>query len=197
MITEWGRRNFKFVLEPVARIFRALHIKPNVITLVGFALNLLAAALIFIDQVFWGGIVFLIAASADAIDGTLARQMGIRNKFGAFWDSTLDRMSESIILMAIAYRFSVTGQSLYVMLAFWALIASYLVSYTRARGEGIGVDVKVGVGTRVERFIVIAAALLLNQLVIGLAVVALLASITVMQRIWAVYKATHGAAQPK
>ena len=191
MISEWGRRNFKVVLEPVASVFRMLNIKPNFITLFGFVLNLVSAYLIFVDQIFWGGIVFLIAASADAIDGTLARQMGIRNKFGAFWDSTLDRLSESIILLAIAYRFAITGEALYVVLAFLALIASYLVSYTRARGEGIGVEVKVGIGTRVERFIVMAAALLLNQLVIGLSVIVIIAGITVLQRIWAVYKATH------
>ena len=191
MISEWGRRNFKVVLEPVASVFRMLNIKPNFITLFGFVLNLVSAYLIFVDQIFWGGIVFLIAASADAIDGTLARQMGIRNRLGASWDSTLDRLSESIILLAIAYRFAVTGETLYVMLTFLALIASYLVSYTRARGEGIGVEVKVGIGTRVERFIVMAAALLLNQLVIGLSVIVIIAGITVLQRIWAVYKATH------
>ena len=191
MISEWGRRNFKVVLEPVASVFRMLNIKPNIITLFGFVLNIVAAYLIFVDLIFWGGIVFLVAASADAIDGTLARQMGIRNKFGAFWDSTLDRLSESIILLAIAYRFAVSGETLYVMLTFLALIASYLVSYTRARGEGIGVNVKVGIGTRLERFIVMAAALLLNQLAIGMGVIAVIAGITVLQRIWAVYKATH------
>ncbi|RUA16283.1 MAG: CDP-alcohol phosphatidyltransferase family protein [Clostridia bacterium] len=191
MISEWGRRNFKVVLEPVASVFRMLNIKPNIITLFGFVLNIVAAYLIFVDLIFWGGIVFLVAASADAIDGTLARQMGIRNKFGAFWDSTLDRLSESIILLAIAYRFAVSGETLYVMLTFLALIASYLVSYTRARGEGIGVNVKVGIGTRLERFIVMAAALLLNQLAIGVGVIAVIAGITVLQRIWAVYKATH------
>jgi len=191
MISEWGRRNFKVVLEPVASVFRMLNIKPNIITLFGFVLNIVAAYLIFVDLIFWGGIVFLVAASADAIDGTLARQMGIRNKFGAFWDSTLDRLSESIILLAIAYRFAVSGETFYVMLTFLALIASYLVSYTRARGEGIGVNVKVGIGTRLERFIVMAAALLLNQLAIGMGVIAVIAGITVLQRIWAVYKATH------
>ena len=191
MITEWGRRNLKVVLEPIAGVFRALHITPNVITLAGFLLNLLVAYLIIIDQVFWGGVVFLIAAGADAIDGTLARQLGVRNKFGAFWDSTLDRMSESFVLMAIGYVFAVQGEPLYVAVAFLALIASFLVSYTRARGEGLGVDVKVGIGTRVERFIVMAIALIFNQLLIGLIVITVLAGITVLQRMWAVYQITH------
>jgi len=196
MITEWGRRNLKGILEPVAGVFRKLHITPNVITFLGFFLNVIAAFLIVIDQVFWGGIVFLIAAGADAIDGTLARQLGIRNQFGAFWDSTLDRLSESIIIMAIAYGYAVNGQALAVMVAFLALTASLLVSYTRARGEGIGVNVKVGVGTRVERFIIMGLSLIFSIFyqplpLIGLALIALLASITVAQRMWVVYKFTH------
>jgi len=196
MITEWGRRNLKVILEPIASVFRALHITPNVITLLGFLLNVVAAYLIIIDQVFWAGVVFLIAAGADAIDGTLARQIGIRNKFGAFWDSTLDRFSESIIILALAYRFAVAGQVMAVMVAFLALIASFLVSYTRSRGEGIGIDVKVGVGTRVERFIVMAVALLCsglyeNLLLIALLLIVILAGITVFQRVWVVYKMTH------
>ncbi len=194
MITEWGRRHLKVVLEPIASIFRALHITPNVITLTGFLLNLIVAYLIIIDQVQWAGVVFLIAAGADAIDGTLARQLGVRNKFGAFWDSTLDRMSESFVILAIGYVFALNQQPLYVAVAFLALIASFLVSYTRARGEGLGVDVKVGIGTRVERFIVMALALLLNQLLIGLIVIVILAGITVLQRMWVVRQATYAMA---
>ena len=196
MITEWGRRNLKVILEPIAGVFRALHITPNVITLLGFLLNVVAAYLIIIDQVTWGGVVFLIAAGADAIDGTLARQIGIRNKFGAFWDSTLDRLSESIIIMAIAYNYAVNGNAMAVMIAFLALIASFLVSYTRARGEGIGIDVKVGIGTRVGRFIIMAVVLIFNSLyehmlLIGLGLITILAGITVIQRMWVVYKVTH------
>jgi len=197
MITEWGRRNLKVVLEPIAGVFRALNVTPNVITLIGFLLNVVAAYLIIIDQVTWGGVVFLIAAGADAIDGTLARQMGIRNKFGAFWDSTLDRLSESIIIMAIAYGYAVNSDAMAVMIAFLALIASFLVSYTRARGEGIGINVKVGIGTRVERFIIMAVALIFNglyehMLLIGLGMIVILAGITVLQRMWVVYEVTHG-----
>ena len=196
MITEWGRRNFKFILEPIAGIFRALHITPNVITLLGVLINLVAAYLIVTNHIFWGGVVFVIAAGADAIDGTLARQMGIRNKFGAFWDSTLDRISEAIIIMALTYSYAIAGNALGVIVAFLALTASFLVSYTRARGEGIGVDVKVGVGTRVELFIIMAAGLILSKFYeplpfFALVLIAILAGITVLQRVWAVYRSTH------
>jgi len=196
MITEWGRRNFKFILEPIAGIFRALHITPNVITLLGVLINLIAAYLIVTNHIFWGGIVFVIAAGADAIDGTLARQMGIRNKFGAFWDSTLDRISEAIIIMALTYSYVVAGNALAVMVAFLALVTSFLVSYTRARGEGIGINVKVGIGTRVERFIIMAAGLILSVFYeplpfFALTLIAILAGITVLQRVWAVYRSTH------
>lgn len=191
MITKWGRRNLKVILEPIASLFRALHITPNVITLLGFLLTLVVVYLIILDRTLWAGLLYFVAAGADAVDGTLARQMGVRNKFGAFWDSTLDRLSDGFVIMAIGYVFAVQGKPLYVIAAFLALIASFSVSYTRARGEGLGVEVKVGIGTRVERFIVMVIALLFNQLFIGLLVIIVLAGITVLQRIWTVYKVTH------
>ncbi len=196
MLSDWGRRTFKVVLEPIASIFRFLHITPNVITLLGFLLNILAAYLIVIDHAVWGGLVYLIAAGADAVDGTLARQLGVHNKFGAFWDSTLDRLSDAIIIMAVAYGFAVRGMTLAVMIAFFALISSFLVSYTRARGEGIGIEVKVGIGTRLERFIIMAAGLALSglyqhSLLIALILISVVAGVTVLQRVWQVYKVTH------
>ncbi len=187
MLTDWGRRTFRFILEPIASLFHLLHITPNVITLLGVLLSIVVAYLIVEGHVVAAGFVYVLAAGADAVDGTLARQMGIRNKFGAFWDSTLDRMGEAIVLGALGVWAAQQGSTLGVMLAFAALITSYLVSYTRARAEGLGLECKVGVGTRVERFIILAAGLALNAPIYGLALVALVAGITVLQRIYSVW----------
>jgi len=194
MLTDWGRRSLRFILEPIASLFRFLHISPNVITLLGVLLSLVVAYLIVSERVVAAGFVYVLAAGADAVDGTLARQMGIRNKFGAFWDSTLDRMGEAIVLGALGLWSAQQGNSLGVLLAFAALITSYLVSYTRARAEGLGLECKVGVGTRVERFIILAAGLALNAPIYGLALVALVAGITVLQRIYSVWAQTRPAA---
>ena len=114
-----------------------------------------------------------------------------RNRFGGFWDSTLDRLGESIVMAAIGYSAAVQGNPLGVALAFAALVTSYLVSYTRARAEGLGLDCKVGIGTRVERFIILAVALLLGYPIVGLALIATVAGITVLQRIYSVWQQTR------
>ncbi len=191
MITEWGRKRIKFILEPVSDIFIKLHITPNTITVLGLLLSVGVGYLIIIDQLVWAGLLYILAAGMDAVDGTLARKLNIRSQFGAFLDSTLDRLGESIILASIGVWAVVQDNEnlvLVVLLAFSALVTSYLVSYTRARAEGLGYDVKVGIGTRVERFIIMALALLLQRPDIGVAVITVLAGVTVIQRIYAVWK---------
>ncbi len=91
MLTEWGRRVLKPIFEFVASVFQKLHITPNTVTVVALVLSVVVAYLIIIDQLFWAGVLYFIGAGLDAIDGTLARQMGVRSNFGAFLDSTLDR----------------------------------------------------------------------------------------------------------
>lgn len=191
MLTDWGRRNLKDFFESIASAFGAFHITPNAITLFGLLLNLVVAFLIVTDRVRAAGMLYIIAAGTDAIDGTLARMLGIRNRFGAFWDSTLDRMGEAIVIASIGLWTAKHGDLTGVAVAFAALVTSYLVSYTRARAEGLGIDTKVGVGTRVERFVIMVIALLLGYPIIGLAIIALLAGITTLQRIYDVWRQTR------
>ncbi len=188
MITDWGRQTFKGLFEAIADVLLKLHLTPNVVTFIGFLINLLAALFIIQDKIFVGGLLYILAGFGDAIDGTLARKIGVKNKFGAFWDSTLDRLSESVVMGAIGYWSILQGSSLGAGLAFLALISSYMVSYTRARGEGLGVQTKVGFGTRVERYIILSAALVLGYPLYGLALIALLAGVTVLQRIYDVWR---------
>lgn len=188
MLTDWMRRTFRPVLEFVASVFLKLHITPNTITVIGLLISILVAYLIIIDQLFWAGVLYFIGASMDAIDGTLARQMNVRSKFGAFLDSTLDRLGESIVIASIAIWSAQQENMWGVLISFAALVFSFLVSYTRARSESLGYECKVGIGTRVERFFVTVISLLFQVPVIGMAIIAVIAGITVVQRIYVVWK---------
>jgi CDP-diacylglycerol--glycerol-3-phosphate 3-phosphatidyltransferase len=191
MLTEWGRRNLKIVFDPIARVLVALHITPNVVTFLGLLGNLIVAYLITTDRLPAAGLLYIIAAGSDAIDGTLARLLGVRNRFGAFWDSTLDRLGEAIVIASLGYWLARQGDTNGVLIAFAALVTSYLVSYTRARAEGLGMTTKVGIGTRVERFIIMVLGLLLERPVAALAVIALMAGVTVIQRITDIWLQTR------
>ncbi|NOZ71142.1 MAG: CDP-alcohol phosphatidyltransferase family protein [Chloroflexi bacterium] len=191
MISDWGRKHSKFILEPIADIFLKLHFTPNRITLLGLIITFFVGYLVVTDHLLAAGLLYVIGAGADAVDGTVARRIGIKNAFGAFWDSTLDRLGETLVIAALGYRAALSGDTLTVLLAFSSLVTSYLVSYTRARAEGLDLECKVGIGTRVERFLIMLLALLFQQPTIGLAVITLVAGITVLQRIYAVWQQTR------
>jgi len=191
MLTDWGRKNLKVIFETLARIMQKLHLSPNAITLLGTLLSVLVAYLIIRNELLIAGIVYFIASVADAIDGTLARMVGQRNRFGAFWDSTLDRLSDAIVIGSIAYWAALQGNMVGLLISLAAMITSYMVSYTRARGEGLGIESKVGFGTRVERFLILLIALLLQRPIEGLALIAVLAGITTVMRIYDVWRKTR------
>lgn len=188
MLTEWGRRSLKGVFEAIAQVFNTLHISPNMITLFGLMMNVVVAYLIITGRIRAAGVLYIVAAGTDAIDGTLARMVGVRSRFGGFWDSTLDRMGEAIVISAVGVWAAMHGDAVGVAIAFAALATSYLVSYTRARAEGLGIDTKVGFGTRVERFIIMVVALVAGYPIVGLSIIAIIAGITVIQRIYDVWR---------
>lgn len=188
MLTEWGRRNLRGFFEIVASVFHTLHVTPNTVTALGVILSGVVGVLISRDRLLAAGLLYMFAGSLDAIDGTLARLIGVRSRFGAFWDSTLDRLSEAILYSAIGYWAALHSSPVGVLLSFSALTTSFLVSYARGRAESLGIDTKVGFGTRVERYVVVTAALLLGYPVEGMAVVTILAGMTVIQRIYDVWR---------
>jgi CDP-diacylglycerol--glycerol-3-phosphate 3-phosphatidyltransferase len=173
---------------------------PNAISLTGFALCLLAAALIWEDHVLLGGIAFVVGSVCDTLDGRYARRSGKGSPFGAFLDSTLDRIEEGVVLTAVAYRFATEGQELAAAAVVLAVLASLMVSYTRARAEALGVECKVGIADRAVRVVILSAGLILAG--IGLLepsvyVLAGLSVVTVLQRIWHVRgELTRNAAAP-
>src|SRR5947208_17093014 len=121
---------------------------PNAISLTGFALNLAAAGLIVSRLFFLAGVAFIAGSLMDMLDGRYSRMSGKGTPFGAFLDSTLDRLEEGVVLTAVAAYFAYRGDELAVAATVLTVVGSYMVSYTRARAEALGVECKVGVATR-------------------------------------------------
>ena len=186
---ELFRRKIASTLSaPVVRIIARTGITPNMMTWFGFLVVLLGAVLTGVGFNIAGGIVILVGAACDMIDGALARYTGKTSKFGAVLDSTLDRASEGAVLIALAYVLVVKSSVLGVTLVAVTMLFSFLVSYIRSRAEGIGLELKDGIFTRSERVIVLGIGIIINQLIIALAIVAFFSIITTVQRLVLVRK---------
>jgi len=189
--SDYLRLWFKWVLDPLGRFFNSLGLTPNTMTMLGLIGNSAGAYFLARGDMLTGGILVLLMTPIDALDGTMARLRGESSDFGAFVDSVSDRYAELIIYGGLLYHFLSLGEPLGGMLVFGAAAGSVLVSYVKARAEGLGYEAKVGLLTRVERYLVLAPALVFNQLIIGLAIIALFANITALQRIWYVRRQAH------
>ena len=178
------------ITRPIIQLLAKTGVTPNMVTWSGFVLILAAAILAGTGKLFAAGWVMLASGFLDIIDGALARGTNKVTRFGAVLDSTLDRASESIILLGIAAYylfFKTTGNYEWIVLLIGlAITGSFLVSYVRARAEGIGLDCQVGMFTRAERVIILALGLLFGRielvLVTVLAVLAVFSLATVVQR---------------
>src|SRR3954449_11696606 len=161
---------------------------PNAISLTGFALCVVAAGLIYKEWWIPGGVAFIVGSVCDTMDGRYSRMSGKASPFGAFLDSTLDRVEEGVVLAAVGVYFSRQGNDLAVGATVLAVLASLMVSYTRARAEALGVECKVGIADRAVRVVILSAGLVFGDLgsvlEITIYVLAGLALITVGQRIW-------------
>jgi CDP-diacylglycerol--glycerol-3-phosphate 3-phosphatidyltransferase len=166
---------------------------PNAISLTGFALNVVAAVLVWEQLFFLGGVAFIVGSTMDTLDGRYSRMSGKGTPFGAFLDSTLDRVEEGIVLAAVAGYFALNGNRVAAAAVVVAVLASLMVSYTRARAEALGVECKVGIATRPVRVVILAIGLVFAKgaslghfelLEASVYVLAALSLITVAQRIW-------------
>lgn len=189
--TDYLRLWFKWVLDPLGGFFNHLGLTPNMMTMLGLLGNSVGAYFLSQGDMLTGGILVLVMTPIDALDGTMARLRGESSDFGAFVDSVSDRYSELIIYGGLLYHFLRLGEPFGGMLVFAAAAGSVLVSYVKARAEGLGYGAKVGLLTRVERYLVLAPSLVFNQLYIGLAIIAIFANITALQRIWFVRSQFH------
>ncbi len=156
--------------------------------MVGFFAASAAGALVAAGYIAHGGWLFLLSGPFDALDGSLARTAGLETRFGAFLDSFIDRYSEAAVLFGILCWSTFHGRHTLVLLTFVVSVGSIMVSYARARAEGLNIACKVGLFTRLERFIVLTITLLTKQLLIGLVVLAFLTNFTALQRMFHVYR---------
>lgn len=181
--TEWMRQRFKGLLDPLGAFFNRLGIMPNTMTIIGLVVNAIAAWFLAQGNMLLGGCLVLLAGPLDALDGTMARLRNMPTDFGAFVDSVTDRYSELVIFGGLLYYALRADDFLMSMAVFLAAAGSVLVSYVRSRGQSLGMDTKVGILTRFERYIVLAPSLILGIPQVGLWIIAVLANITALQRI--------------
>lgn len=182
---------FKWFLDPVGGFLNRLGLRPNTMTLLGLAGNALGAFFLSQGNMLLGGLLVLLMTPIDALDGTMARLRGEASDFGAFVDSVSDRYAELLILGGVLYHFVQQNNALGVVLTYAAAAGSVLVSYNKARAEALGFEAKIGILTRVERYLVLAPALVFNQPLVGVAIVALFANITAVQRLLYVRKQAY------
>jgi CDP-diacylglycerol--glycerol-3-phosphate 3-phosphatidyltransferase len=184
------RRSLAYrIANPIVAILGRSGITPNALTFLNLALSIAAAYVIATGHFLLGGVLVLVSGLFDLLDGALARFTKQSTKFGAVLDSTVDRISEAATLCGLLIWYAPQeGASLEIMLIIVVLIGSFLVSYIRARAEGVGWQCQVGLFTRAERVIVLAIGLLINQIFITLCILAVFVVITVIQRLVYVWK---------
>ncbi len=171
------------IAEPFVKALSRSPISPNVLTITGVVVTLVAAWLASEGRFLISGIVLGGASLFDLLDGALARATGKTSRFGGILDSAGDRVSEAALLAGLSFWFMQQGNSIAMCATYVALIASFLVSYLRARGEVLGIECTVGLCTRPERVIVLALGLITGFVFMAVSVVALCASVTVVQRL--------------
>jgi len=186
-----GRAGVRRYVDAVAKILIRAGVSANAVTVTGTAVVVAASVLLLArGELLAGLIVVALSVLTDMLDGAIARVKGTTSRFGALLDSTCDRLADGAIFAGLAYWLFAEGSGLGAALALWAGIASQMVSYVRARAESLGAECNVGIAERPERLIIAAVAVLAEGLGVpwalesGLGVVAVLSSITVVQRLW-------------
>lgn len=194
-VQAWARGLAENIVLPLAR----RGVTPNMVTLLGFLFNVVTAIIIATDHLTAGGVMLLLSGAFDMLDGALARVAKRQTVFGAFLDSLLDRYSEASILLAVIYVFTVRGDTAAVLLSYAVAVGSILISYARARAEGLGLECKVGIAPRPERVILLGIGLLFGgwTLIAVLGVLAVLTHFTAMQRLYHVWQQTQHRADSR
>ncbi|MBW8773020.1 MAG: CDP-alcohol phosphatidyltransferase family protein [Gemmatimonadetes bacterium] len=208
LVPNWLETGWKALTRPISAACIRLGIRPNVITTFGILLIIVSAVFYGMGHIRLGGFFLLLSGWTDMIDGQMARGGGMETKFGAFYDSTLDRIGDGLTYLGLGsfyllYPMDLAWRQGVVILCMVAIMASLTVSYTRARAEGLGLDGKVGIAQRTERVLGIGAVsmflgygdrgIILSTIIL---ILTLLSLITVVQRMVWVYKQTEGARAP-
>lgn len=193
MVSDYLRRAAQPLLSVLVRAIAHLGLTPNGLTVIGFLLNVAVATVLASGYLRLGGVLVFLVSLLDSLDGALARYTKNVTPFGAFFDSTLDRYSEAALFCGLLWYFVEAGARLESILVAAVLFGSLAVSYTRARAEGLGLECKVGLFTRVERMVVLSFGLVLGLPTFTLWVLAVFSHFTALQRIWHVRQLTRRA----
>ena len=189
-----------YVENPVVRLLRRLGLSPNLVTIIGLLISGVGAYFISTGQWWIGGLVVLFAGIFDLFDGALARATGSVSRFGALLDSTVDRLSEAVVLFGLLAYYLSRDDDIGSILVYAAIIGSIMVSYLRARSEGLGIDCKVGVMTRPERVALVGIGLIVGHweprvMLVILGLIAVLTAFTAVHRLvhtWRMLKSEDG-----
>jgi phosphatidylglycerophosphate synthase len=175
--------------KPLGNIVKNIPFNPNTLTITGFLITLVASY-ILIHDLFIGGIIIIAGGLFDILDGLVARVNKKGSRFGAFLDSVLDRYSDAFILLAIAWNLDRNGNHLGALLCLITLIGTFLISYSRARAEGLGENCNQGLMERTERIILISIGTITGFIIPVLWILVILTHFTVFQRVYYVWKLT-------
>ena len=190
--TDLARKWMSWLLEPLASLINRTGISPNLLTVIGFVLTVGVAYVLATGHLQIGGVLLTVAGTFDALDGTVARLAGRKSRFGAFLDSTVDRLSEAVLFLGLLVHYTQQGGRQESFLIYATIVGSLMVSYARARAEGLGIECKRGLLTRFERTVVLVVGLILDQMLIALWIMAVLSNFTALQRMYNVWRATGG-----
>jgi len=179
-------------LEAMGRVLARSPLTPDAVTLVGLLLTAGVAALAALGEIRWAGVAYVLAALCDSLDGALARARGGGSRFGAFLDSTVDRLEEALVFLGLIIYYVRAGAIWEPPLILVATVGSLLVSYTRARAEGLGVACKDGLMTRLVRLVILIAGMILNQVLIAVIIIGAGSLLTAFHRVYHVWQVTGG-----
>ncbi len=191
MISKWARGWTEKIVTALVRPLHRFGVPPDILTIMGLVTTLGAAGLLAFGHQRPGGVVIIPASILDALDGALARLGGKATPYGAFLDSTLDRWGEIALYLGLLYWYTQRGAKLEIVLIYLTIAGSLMVSYTRARAEGLGIECKVGLFTRLERLVTLIAGLLLQLMPWALGILAFFTNLTAVQRLWYVRQQTR------
>jgi len=184
MLPEFRRALANPIIQSPARLLAKSGLNPNVLTILGFLLALVAALILATGHLFLGGFLVLVSGAADLLDGSVARMSGKTTRFGGLLDSVLDRFSEAALFSGLIAYYANQGSLYELVLVTAALVGSMMTSYVKARAEGLGMKCEVGIFTRPERVILLAIGLIFNQLLIILWIIAILSNLTAWHRLF-------------
>lgn len=185
------KESLRQLLNPLVWLLSTMRVRPDTLTFMGWGLSIGAAILFGVGYIKSAGAVMLLAGLFDALDGAVARKTGRMSSFGAFLDSTLDRLSESAVFVGIVFFYASASRPYEALVAGVAMTFSLLTSYTRARAEGLGLKCEVGILERAGRVVILSVLSLLGFVTVGVGLVAVGALVTTVQRMIHVHRATR------